>query len=174
VPNLYPTPPPSQLQGLPSGIAGVKATLKQMAALVRQYKTDSGIHLLARQLTSGLPNQNQQGASILYVSALQQFVRDRIRYVQDVESVETLQTPPYTLQVAAGDCDDKAILLDTLLASVGYATAFFAIGLNGGPYQHVLAGVKLGTRLIPLETIVPNAAPGWMPPNASPVFTWNV
>jgi hypothetical protein len=174
VPNLYPSPPPARLGQIPSGIAGVRATLKQMSVLVKQYKTDSGIHQLARTLTAGLPNQNSSGADMLYVRSMQHFVRDKIRYVQDVEGVETLQTPPYTLQVAAGDCDDKAILLDTLLASVGYPVMFFAIGINGGPYQHVLAGVKLGTRNIPLETIVPGVEPGWMPPGAAPVLTWNI
>lgn len=174
MPNLYPQAPPARLGQIPSGIAGVKATLKQMAQIVRQYKTDSGIHVLARQVTQGLPDQNSAGADRLYVTALQHFVRDQIRYVQDVEGVETLQTPPYTLQIGAGDCDDKAVLLDTLLASVGYPVMFFAIGLNGGPFQHVLAGVKLGTRQIPLETIVPGVEPGWMPKEAGPVLPWSV
>lgn len=159
---------------MPSGIAGVRHTLQQMAALVRKYKTDSGIHQLARQLTQGLPPQNISGATMLYVAALQKFVRDQIRYVQDVEGVETLQTPIYTLQIRAGDCDDKSILLDTLLASIGLQTMFFAIGINGGPFEHVVAGVRLGTRTIPLETIVPNAPPGWLPPESNPIWPWNV
>lgn len=152
-----------------------------MASLVRQYKTDSGIFTLARQLTNGLPNQNSAGAAQLYITTLQHWVRDRIRYVQDVEGVETLQTPIATLQIGTGDCDDKSVLLDTLLASVGYPVMFFAIGINGNPYSHVLAGVRLGTRQIPLETIVPagsygpgSGEPGWMPPGAGPILPWNV
>lgn len=168
--SLYPVAPPAVLSGLPSGDAGVRATLRAMAGLVRQYKTDSGVHLLAREITRGLQSYDKSSE----ITALQHFVRDRIRYAMDVEGVETLQTPPYTLRIMAGDCDDKSILLATLLASMGYKTLFYAIGLNGEPYSHVLAGVRLGTRTIPLETIIPNAEPGWLPANASPILPWNV
>ena len=170
MPSLYPRPPPATLSGLPSGDAGVRATLKQMAALVRQYKTDSGIRLLAQQITANLASHDTGGE----VTAIQHFVRDRVRYVKDVRDVETLQTPVYTLQSGSGDCDDKATLVNTLLAAIGYPTLFFAVGIKGGPYQHVLGGVKMGTRTIPLETIVANVEPGWMPPNAYPVLPWNV
>lgn len=168
--NLYPAKPPAVLSGLPSGIAGVRATLKQMAILVRAYKTDTGIRALAQQLTLPLASNDQCGE----VTVLQRFVRDKVRYVGDVEGVETLQTPVYTLQSGSGDCDDKATLLNTLLASIGFTTLFFAIGIGGQPFSHVLAGVKLGTRNIPLETIVPGVGPGWMPPGAGPIMPWNV
>lgn len=168
--GFYPGRRPAKLSGLADGVAGVRETLRQMALLVRQYKTDSGIRQLAQQLTAGLQSYDTAGE----ITILQHFVRDQIRYVQDVEGVETLQTPIYTLQVASGDCDDKSILLNTLLAAIGFQTLFFAIGINGGPYSHVLAGVRLGTRTIPLETIVPGIEPGWMPPGAGPVLPWNI
>jgi hypothetical protein len=145
-----------------------------MARVVRKYKTDAGLHQLTRSIVRGLPNQNTDGADGAYVTALHAFVRDRIQYVSDVEGVETLQTPDYTLLCGAGDCDDKAILLNTLLASAGYKTLFFAIGLNGGDFQHVLGGVSLGRRRICLETIIAGVPPGWMPPNANPVLPWHV
>ena len=167
--NLYPAPVPSRLGSIPSGDAGVRATLKAMAGLVKQYKTDAGINTLALQITHGVASYDKAGE----ITALQHFVRDRITYRQDVEGVETLRTPVKTLQVAAGDCDDKSVLLDTLLATIGFKVMFFAIGLNGQPFSHVLAGVRVGTRTIPLETIVPGAEPGWMPP-ATSVFPWNV
>jgi len=141
-----------------------------MSALVRRYKTDTGIRLLAQQLTNGLRSHDVSGE----ITTLQHFVRDRIRYVKDVDGVETLQTPVYTLQVGSGDCDDKSVLLATLLASIGYQPMFFAIGLNGAPFSHVLAGVMLGTRKIPLETIVAGREPGWMPPEANPVLPWRI
>jgi hypothetical protein len=171
--NLTPAPP-SRLCSIPSGIAGVRATLQYMARMVRRYKTDAGLHQLTRNIVRGLPNQNTDGADSLYVGALHAFVRDRIQYVNDVNEVETLQTPLYTLQCGAGDCDDKATLLNAMLESCGYKSLFFAIGLDGGPFQHVLGGVLLGRRRICLETIVANVPPGWMPPNANPVLPWHV
>jgi transglutaminase-like putative cysteine protease len=148
-----------------------------MASLVRQYKTDTGVRLLAQRLTRNLPDPANVGTArnaAAEVTTLQQFVRDQVRYVKDVEGVETLQTPVYTLQSGSGDCDDKATLLNTLLASIGYPTLFFAVGIGGNPYSHVVAGVKLGSRTIPLETIVAGVAPGWLPPNANPILPWNV
>ena len=145
-----------------------------MAGLVKQFKVDTGCIALSRKLIRGLPPQNTPGAGALYITALQHFVRDNIQYVNDTEGVEQVQWPSKTLEWGTGDCDDKAVLVNTLCACVGYSTLFYAIGLNGGPFQHVLGGVKLGTRHIPLETIVPHVEPGWMPPNAGPVMPWNV
>jgi transglutaminase-like putative cysteine protease len=169
---------PSKLSGIPSGDAGVRATLTAMAKIVRQYKVDANIHELARRLTAALPPQNTAGATPLYLATLQQFVRDKIRYVMDTDGVETLQTPDYTLSIMAGDCDDKSILLATLLASVGYPPMFFAVGTHGQPYSHVLAGARIGTRQIPLETIIPagnpGANPGQMPPGVTSCLPWNI
>jgi hypothetical protein len=170
MPSLYPAPRPAVLSGLAAGLPGVRQTLKTMAKLVKQYKTDSGCREVAQQVTRGLPSYDTVGE----ITALHGFCRDQIRYVQDVEGVETLQTPPYTLEMASGDCDDKSILLNTLLACVGYQTLFFAVGVNGGFYSHVLSGVRVGTRTIPLETIVPGAPVGWMPPDTDLVLPWNV
>lgn len=177
VPSFYPAPRPFRLIGLPSGMPGVRTTLKQMAALVRMYKVDPGVREVAQDLTRHLQSYDKAGE----VSVLHAFCRDQIRYVGDVESVETLQTPVYTLEKGSGDCDDKAVLLNTLLATVGYQTVFFAMGMNGEFFSHVTAGVRLGTRTLPLETIVPQGSMGpgsgeigWLPPEAAPILPWNV
>lgn len=148
----------------------MRHTLKEMAKLVKQYKVDPRMRELAQQLTQGLPSYDRVGE----ISACHIFARDSIRYVNDVEGVETLQIPPYTCELGSGDCDDKSILVNTLLACIGYQTIFYAVGLNGGFYQHVTGGVRLGTRTIPLETIVPGAPMGWLPPDANPILPWNV
>jgi hypothetical protein len=158
------------LHGLPDGVAGTRATLKAMARLVKQYKKDPGINLLALELTRGLPSYDHVGE----IRALQRFVRDSIRYVMDVDGVETLRTPPVTLEYEAGDCDDKSVLLCTLAATIGYPVLFIAVGFDGVNYSHVLAAVKLGTRCIPCETIMPQADIGWFPPAADPVLQWHI
>lgn len=158
------------LSGLPDGVAGTRATLKRMAALVKQYKKDPGLNLLALDLTRGLASYDSLGE----IRRLQRFVRDQIRYVMDVEGVETLRTPPVTLEYAAGDCDDKSVLLCTLAATIGYSTQFIAVGFDGENYSHVLGAVKLGTRVIPCETIMPGVDIGWFPPRADPVLPWNI
>lgn len=158
------------LQGLPGGVAGTRATLKQMARLVKEFKKDPSINLLALDITRGLRSYDHVGE----IRALQRFVRDSIRYVMDVDGVETLRTPAVTLEYEAGDCDDKSVLLCTLAATIGYPVLFIAVGFNGMDYSHVMAGVKLGTRCIPCETIMPGKDIGWFPDGADPVLPWHI
>lgn len=166
--NLYPGSVPSQLADLPGdAVDQTRATLRVMTKLVRQFKTDTGIRTLAQQLTRDL----QSKAFSDELRALQNWVRDRIRYVRDVRGVETVQTPVRTLEVGSGDCDDKAVLLAALLESIGFRTRFRAVGLNGDTYSHVLAEgydpLQQTPRgrgaWVPLECIVPGAEPGWFP-----------
>jgi transglutaminase-like putative cysteine protease len=65
------------------------------------------------------------------------FVRDQIRYVKDIEGVETLHTAETVLRLGAGDCDDKAILLAALLLSIGHTPRFKAVAFETDNYSHV-------------------------------------
>jgi transglutaminase-like putative cysteine protease len=158
------------LQGLPDGVAGTRATLKAMARYVKTYKKNPTINLLALELTRGLPSYDYRGE----VNRLQNFVRDSIRYVQDVDGVETLRTPLVTLDYEAGDCDDKATLLCTLLATIGHQCQFIAIGFEENTFSHVMAAARLGTRVIPCETIVAGVGPGWFPNGVKALLPWNI
>jgi transglutaminase-like putative cysteine protease len=156
--------PTSHLNELPPGVNGVRATLKRMVAIVRRYKTDETTIGAARSILKAAATERDTGRMI---AALQGWVRDKIMYVADPADLEMIQTPPRTLTIRTGDCDDKAILLATFLESVGLKTRFEAIGVNGGPYSHVLLSVRYGKGWLPLETIVPGAPPGWFPPDAT-------
>lgn len=65
------------------------------------------------------------------------FVRDNIRYVGDIADVEVLHDPVTLLQVGAGDCDDKCILLAALLLSIGHQVRFVAVAFEPQAYSHV-------------------------------------
>lgn len=158
----YPAGRPTTFGVLPSGADGIRQTLKIMVALNRTWKKDPGIRQLACELVRELP----QGDSSAEVRALQSFVRDHIRYTNDIAGVETLQTPRVTLESGVGDCDDKSLLLSSLLSSIGRPNRFVAIGLNGGPLSHVTVEVRLGARQnwYMLETIKDVEA-GWQPKN---------
>jgi len=158
------------LAGIPEGVAGTRATLKIMARLVKQFKKDPTINLVALEIVRNVQGYDKYGE----IRALQHYVRDKIQYRDDVEGVETIRTPLVTLQYAAGDCDDKATLLCALLATIGFSTQFIAVGFDGQEFSHVMAAARLGTRCIPCETILPNVEPGWFPHNANPVLPWNI
>jgi hypothetical protein len=173
--SLPTSAPASQLGTIPSGIAGVRTTLKLMVQLARRAKT----HALIRETAKGLVGSCPEKNLLCEVTQLQHFVRDQIRYIRDVHDVETLQTPDNTLTTRQGDCDDKASLLASLLLAIGIPAAFCALGVRGGPYSHVMAEAILRTRkggvqYVPCETIIKidpatgtSIEPGWFPPDAT-------
>lgn len=156
----------------------VKATLKMMVAIARKYKRDATTINAARMILTQAGISDFRCEKPSGIRALQHWVRDHIVYVPDPRGVELLQTPPQTLKLMTGDCDDKAILLATMLESVNCAARFMAVGGTGAewsndgedwgsmtdpPYSHVLPQVRMGNSWLCLETIVPNAEPGWCP-----------
>lgn len=153
---------PSFLGSLPSGSAGTTETLRLMRELVHQYKSDSTVRGLALELVRSVPPKDWRGE----IRAVFEYVRDNIRYTHDIAGIETLQTPPATIELEAGDCDDKSTLLAALLASVGHRTRFVAVGYRqSNDYQHVYVEAALGNDWIPLDATM--ARPfGWRPRDA--------
>lgn len=89
------------------------------------------------------------------------WVRDQVQYVRDVRGVETLSTPALILAQRQGDCDDKSLLLATLLEAIGHPTRFVAMDF-GRRFSHVSVEVRLGPQWVHLETTEPVPA-GWYP-----------
>ncbi len=149
----------SALFAIPEGVAGIAATLKAMSYFVKQGKKDATIRETTLQLIAGCAQKDWS----CEVRALHAYVRDYIRYVNDIDDVETVQDPVYTLTHAAGDCDDKSTLLAAMLGAIGHPTRFVAIGFQTGVYSHVYVETKIGERWIPLET-TEDVDAGWGPP----------
>lgn len=129
-----------------------------MAQLTRKGLRDQRIRNLAVALTTrgflngtGLQQKDFAGEA----RRLHAFVRDQIRYVQDTDGVELLHEPVTLLQTGAGDCDDKAILLASLLGSIGHRTRFIAVAFEPGRFSHVWVQDYLNGRWVDLETTEP-------------------
>lgn len=138
------------LQQIPNGAGGTKATLRIMSRMTRQFKKNLTIRELALSLVSDLPGHKNWTGQIKRLHA---YVRDTIQYVRDIRGVETLATPTRTLQYGQGDCDDQAVLLASLLESIGHPTRFVAIKGNVlGPFVHVYTETKIGNKWYPVET----------------------
>lgn len=88
---------------------------------------------------------------------LHAFVRDQVRYVKDTNGVELLHDPVTLLQIGAGDCDDKAILLAALLESIGHTARFRAVAFEPEAWAHVWVQDWLGGRWLDLEPTEPIA-----------------
>lgn len=160
---MYTNPVPRRitLRGIPSGAEGIRETLRVMSGMVRAFKKHPAIREMACQLVSGVPQYDHAGE----IAAIHAYVRDGIRYTNDIRGVETVQTPLVTLSNRVGDCDDKSTLIASLLESIGKATRLRAVGFgDAGGYSHVLADVRVGRsgKWVPLETIKPVPV-GWQP-----------
>lgn len=148
------------------GAPGIAQTLAMMAELSHAGKYSTVVRETALSLISPL-DQKDWAAE---VRALHAFVRDRIRYVSDPEDVELLQTPEKTLELRAGDCDDKSILLASLLKSINHPCRYRAVGTQPGIFEHVYVETKIRDFWLPLETTEP-VEPGWQPPEHSIVMS---
>lgn len=109
-----------------------------MAGLADAGKKSMLVRGLAVDLTSGLMQKDFLGEA----RACLEFVRDRIRYVRDIEGVETLHDAETVLRQGAGDCDDKCILLAALLLSIGAPVRFVAVAFEPEVYSHVWLQVR--------------------------------
>jgi transglutaminase-like putative cysteine protease len=151
------TPTTARLGQIPDGVAGAKVTMKSMRDLVLAAVRDPSQKIRETALSiignAGYVDQARR---------LQQWVQQNIRYIHDPPSVELVQTPQYTLQQRAGDCDDQAVLLAAMLDSIGHPAQFVAVGLSGQPLSHVMVQTLIGTQWAGVETIIPKPL-GWMP-----------
>lgn len=139
------------LQSIPDGREGIRATLKAMSTFVRRFKTNPLIMTLTRRIV--LPVQGEEWAA--EAEAVLNFVRKTVRYTRDVRGVETVQDPVTTLKFRTGDCDDMATLLAAMLESIGHPTRFVAIGFAPNQFCHVYAETKVGNRWIAMEATKP-------------------
>ena len=153
---------------LPQGVAGVTKTLALMRALALEGSRDVEVReaAIGAVRRAGVPAHDHRGE----LFALFRFVRDGIRFTRDIDGVETLQSPRYTLEVGAGDCDDRATLLAALARSIGLPVELrfrVAAANPGAPgrFSHVYVTALVGGKLIALDPTYPNNQPGFEPPN---------
>lgn len=110
-------------------------TLQLMKELIEKYK----VHPFIRRAAAKIIKDNNSRDHINEANSLFLFVRDNIKFVQDINGVETLQSPVETIEIGIGDCDCKTILLNTLLECIGFQTRFACISdMPGGkPLNHI-------------------------------------
>lgn len=135
-------------------------TLKAMAKLARDGKKNFNVINKARSIIRGCGQKDYACEA----ASLQSWVRDNVRYVQDPRDVELIQEPAKTLELMAGDCDDKATLLASMLEAIGHQARFVVIATDQpGVFSHVYVETKLGTVWVAAETTEPVPF-GWEPP----------
>lgn len=151
--------PQGILVAIPEGRAGIAATLDFMVELTKQFRHDITVRTMAERIVARVPGKNYYGEA----EAIQNWVRDNIRYTQDVYDVETVKPPLATAFSHSGDCDDMALLAGTLLQSIGHPVRYVAVGTETpGVFEHVYVETKIGPRWIGVET-TEDVSLGWTP-----------
>jgi len=143
------------------GAPGVLQTVGYMRELVKMGRVNVSVRQAAELITLNFPQKDRLGE----INGLFCYVRDRIRYVGDILDEETLKPAEFTLLTKCGDCDDKAVLLASLLESIGIPTRFVVTGYSTpDEFEHVylMAMMHYGT-FIEMDPTEPNAV-GWSAP----------
>ncbi|HZX44063.1 MAG TPA: transglutaminase-like domain-containing protein [Candidatus Nanoarchaeia archaeon] len=90
-----------------------------------------------KQLANRISTYSCDGNQVCQAKALYYFVRDNIEYVSDPLNSEYIESPKEVLYTKASDCEGGAILLASLMASIGidYELVFIP--------SHVFIKIKL-------------------------------
>ena len=144
---------------LSSGSEGTRETLQFMRKLIREGRKHPDVRAKALELVRPFQQKNYRRE----INALFDFVKNNIRYVRDTRGVELLHQPDKLLQIEQGDCDDKVILLCSLLESIGHPTRIEAIAhVNPEKFGHVYCSSKLGSKWVTLDP-TEDVKVGWKP-----------
>lgn len=145
---------------LADGRAGTMRTIREMRRMIRRGRVNPSVRATALQLVAMTPQRDALGE----IGALFHYVRDDIRYVGDVLDTETLADAAQTLRTRAGDCDDKCILLASLLETIGYPTRLIVSAHSqADAFEHVYLQVACGGEWLSLDPTEPVPV-GWQPP----------
>jgi hypothetical protein len=152
-----------QYRTISGGEAGTDQTVEQIAEFVRYSQKRPHIRLLAVQILDRVNVDSREPKRAAH--ALFSWVSDRIKYVLDPISVETVQDPETTLKLKAGDCDDHSGLMAALLQSIGIPARFVVIGSDPDRFQHIYTEAQIKGEWIPVDTTLmkPFGSAGQLP-----------
>lgn len=139
------------LKGIPNGLAGTRATLKQMARMAQKAKRQIMFRELALSIVQHAPPKCWSCEAKL----IQDWILSNVRYVRDIEGIETIATPEKTLEYRQGDCDDLVLLASVLMLGVGHPVRYAAVGFHNKPFSHVLLETLIGNQWVPMELTEP-------------------
>jgi transglutaminase-like putative cysteine protease len=149
---------------LSPGRSGTEQTLFHMRRLVADGARSLAVRHTALEILkrAGVRPHDFLGE----LRALFEYVRDGVRFTRDPVKIELLQTPDYTLRETVGDCDDKSVLLASLLRAVGHPARlkFRAIGTHPQKpeqFSHVYVVAQLGNRQLAMDPTRAGTALGW-------------
>lgn len=161
-----------------SGFAGVEQTIDLMRRLVDDGVKDPFVNRTAINVLqqAGTSTYDPEGAA----QALWQFV-ENFTFVNDpigpYGPKETLRPARVILDVRAGDCDDLAVVLCSLLGTIGMTTRLVTIAADPqapAEFSHVYPEVQIGSAWVPVDPARPNTQFGVAPPHHFRKEIWSL
>lgn len=119
----------------------VRDTLALMASMVRERRDDRTVRNLALRLTEGC----RRGDAQCRMHRILRYARGAMRYELDPRGGELIHDPVDTIErvaahgLAAGDCDDGAVLVSAMLESLGIKTRLAAVSTRTDRKLHHVA-----------------------------------
>lgn len=150
------------------GDSGVAFTVANMRVQAEQGARTPSVREYALNTVRNVASRDTRGE----IDAIFQRVKKEIKFRG--EYGETVQDPVLTLRWQAGDCDDQAALLASLLMSLGYDVEFVTIAPDGGDFGHVYVQVfdRTSGAWLPLDSTVKGSYAGWQAPNPARRRLW--
>jgi len=151
-----------KLLPLPPGTAGIERTLKHMADFVRADCRNQAVRTIAESITADCGDHDFDAE----IEALFRYVRDEVTFRRDPVDLERVSGAMGTLQSKVGDCDDKVVLLATLLCALGHESRFAVVsqGTNG-EWDHVYLEIGTKSGWLPADPTSKSAQLGWETPH---------
>lgn len=137
-----------------------------------QLDRNGGKYMLkdfAHELVRGTPQRGME-SEIEPARACFRYARYQIEEREDPADYDYYMAAGRTILSGAGDCDDKVVLLNSLLGAVGYTTGARVISPDGsGWHIYSLAGVEPAfnaapTKVLPMDPRYGDDI-GWEPPS---------
>jgi hypothetical protein len=136
---------------LPPGEDGTEATVKAMRGIIDAAQLSPLVQQAAANMRR-LPES-------LIPRMLYDFLRERLRFVDDPAGFEVLQHPDNHLRemlaggYAVGDCDDHAIVGASILKAAGFLPVIITMNDTGEtrPFSHVFFGYRSGRNVVPMD-----------------------
>ncbi len=137
-------------------------SLEQTAKKMRDLAWEGQTSPIVRQFALETLRRVKPKDAVSEVGALYHACCREIHYLGDPLAHELLQHPEVTVNTAAGDCDDMAILLaSTLLMSeimsVGHPCRFKLVGFKNHPPSHVFLETNVDGQWIALDPVAGSA-----------------
>jgi len=99
------------------------------------------------------------------LQAVWNHVKDHVRYTLDTAGHDLFQRARRTFQLGIGDCDDMAIVLGSMLKSIGHPVALKIVDTDGEGWNHIylLTGVPPDNpkKWLPMDLAALNKPMGW-------------